>query len=559
MKITGTGIGQGVAVGSVVRMAERLPEPVDRPSHLDPKLEGERAKASMSVVAAELMSRGAKAGGAAQDVLEAQAMIAEDPSLVDEVANRLENGKTAERAVFEAFASYRDLLAGMGGYMAERAADLDDISQRVIAHLLKLPAPGVPDPGHPFVLVARDLAPADTATLDLDQVLGLVTVDGGPTSHTAILAREKSIVAIVGAADASGLADGDTVIVDAANDLVVSDPSADEVAAAKARIAERAALEAAPVTPGALADGTPVPLLANLGSADGAAEALRLGAEGVGLFRTEFLFLDADTAPSITDQQAQYTRMLSAFAGKKVVVRVLDAGADKPLSFLNDAAEENPALGLRGIRALRHSEVILREQLTALAAADAATDAELWVMAPMIATVDETRYFTALAKELGIRVAGVMVETPSAALVADHVLAACDFASIGTNDLTQYTMAADRLLGTVAKLQDPWHPAVLRLIADVGRAGAELGKPVGICGEAAADPLLAVVLVGLGATSLSMSPSALADVRASLARYSPDDAKALAGAALAAEGAAEARAAAQAVASEITTAREAAS
>ena len=559
MQITGTGIGQGVAVGTVVRMAEPLPEPVDRPSHLDPKLEGERARASMSVVAAELMSRGAKAGGAAQDVLEAQAMIAEDPSLVDEVTTRLDQGKTAERAVFEAFASYRDLLAGMGGYMAERAADLDDISQRVIAHLLKLPAPGVPDPGHPFVLVARDLAPADTAMLDLDQVLGLVTVDGGPTSHTAILAREKSIVAIVGAAEASGLADGDMVIVDAANGLVVSGPSADEIAAARARIAERAALEAAPVTPGALADGTPVPLLANLGSADGAAEALRLGAEGVGLFRTEFLFLDADTAPSITDQQAQYTRMLAAFTGKKVVVRVLDAGADKPLSFLNDAPEENPALGLRGIRALRHSEVILREQLTALAAADAATDAELWVMAPMIATVDETRYFTALAKELGIRVAGVMVETPAAALVADHVLAACDFASIGTNDLTQYTMAADRLLGTVAKLQDPWHPAVLRLVADVGRAGAELGKPVGICGEAAADPLLAVVLVGLGATSLSMSPSALADVRASLARYSPDDAKSLAGAALAAEGAAEARAAAQAVASEITTAREAAS
>jgi phosphotransferase system enzyme I (PtsI) len=238
---------------------------------------------------------------------------------------------------------------------------------------------------------------------------------------------------------------------------------------------------------------------------------------------------------------------------------VLDAGADKPLSFLNDAPEENPALGLRGIRALRHSEVILREQLTALAAADAATDAELWVMAPMIATVDETRYFAELARELGVRVAGVMVETPSAALIADRVLAACDFASIGTNDLTQYTMAADRLLGTVANLQSPWHPAVLRLIADVGSAGLEAGKPVGICGEAAADPLLAVVLVGLGATSLSMSPSALADVRASLARYSPDDAKALARAALAAEGAAEAKQAALAAASEITTSRTAAS
>ncbi len=559
MEITGTGIGQGVAVGRVVRMADRLPDPVDRPSHLDPERETERAKGSLSVVAAELARRGAQAGGAAKDVLEAQAMMAEDPSVVDEITKLLATGKTAERAVYEAFAAYRDLLASMGGYMGERAADLDDISQRVVAHLLKLPAPGVPDPGHPFVLVARDLAPADTAMLDLDQVLGLVTVDGGPTSHTAILAREKSIVAVVGAADAATLADGDTVIVDAANDLVIAQPTPEQVADAEARIAERAALEAAPVTPGALADGTPVPLLANLGSADGAAEALKLGAEGVGLFRTEFLFLDADTAPSVREQQEHYTRLLAAFAGRKVVVRVLDAGADKPLSFLNDAPEENPALGLRGIRALRHSEVILREQLTALAAADAATDAELWVMAPMIATVEETRYFTALAKELGIRVAGVMVETPSAALVADRVLAATDFASIGTNDLTQYTMAADRLLGTVAKLQDPWHPAVLRLISEVGAAGAELGKPVGICGEAAADPLLAVVLVGLGATSLSMSPSALADVRASLARFGQDDAKALARAALAAEGAAEAKQAAQAAASEISTTRAAAS
>ncbi|MFB6609993.1 phosphoenolpyruvate--protein phosphotransferase [Agromyces sp. NPDC056379] len=556
MEITGTGIGQGVAVGQVVRMAERLPEPVDRPSHLDPARETERAKASLSVVAAELARRGSQAGGAAKDVLEAQAMMAEDPSLLDEIVTRLQAGKTAERAVFEAFGSYRDLLAGMGGYMGERAADLDDISQRVIAHLLKLPAPGVPDPGHPFILVARDLAPADTATLDLDQVQGLVTIDGGPTSHTAILAREKSIVAIVGATDAASLADGDTIVVDAERGIVLTDPSAEEIASAKTRIAERAARSSAPIEPGALADGTAVPLLANLGSADGAAEALRLGAEGVGLFRTEFLFLDADTAPSITDQQAQYTRLLTAFAGKKVVVRVLDAGADKPLSFLNDAHEENPALGLRGIRALRHSEAILREQLTALAAADAATDAELWVMAPMIATVEETRYFTGLARELGIRVAGVMVETPSAALVADRVLAACDFASIGTNDLTQYTMAADRLLGTVANLQNPWHPAVLRLIADVGAAGADVGKPVGICGEAAADPLLAVVLVGLGATSLSMSPSALADVRASLARYSLSDANALARAALAAEGAAEARAAAVAVATEITATRE---
>ncbi|WP_353826751.1 phosphoenolpyruvate--protein phosphotransferase [Agromyces sp. SYSU T0242] len=545
MEFRGTGIGQGVAVGPVVRMAERLPEPVDRPSHLDPAREEDRARGSLSVVAEELQRKGRQAGGSAQDVLEAQAMMAEDPTLIEDVVKRLAEGKTAERAVYEAFAAFRDLLSSMGGYMGERAADLDDVSQRVVAHLLKVPAPGVPNPGHPFVLVARDLAPADTALLDLGQVLGLVTIDGGPTSHTAILAREKSIVAIVGAADAASLADGDTVIVDAENDVVVQSPSPDEVAAAKERIAERAARAAAPITPGALADGTSVPLLANLGSADGAANAVELGAEGVGLFRTEFLFLDADRAPSVGEQQEQYTRLLAAFPGRKVVVRVLDAGADKPLAFLNDADEENPALGLRGIRALRHAEVILREQLTALAAADAATEADLWVMAPMIATVDETAYFTQLCRELGLKTAGVMVETPSAALIADRILSVADFASIGTNDLTQYTMAADRLLGTVANLQDPWAPAVLRLVSEVGAAGAELGKPVGICGEAAADPMLAVVLVGLGATTLSMSPSALADVRASLARYTREDAERIARAALAAEGAAEAKQAAK--------------
>ncbi|SIN93743.1 phosphoenolpyruvate--protein phosphotransferase [Agromyces cerinus] len=551
-EITGTGIGQGVAIGPVVRMAERLPEPADTASTLDPERESTRAGDALSAVAAELSRRGAMAGGAGKDVLEAQAMMAQDPSLVDLVDAKLAEGATAERAVFEAFASYRRRLTEMGGYLGERAADLDDVSQRVIAELMQVPAPGVPDPGHPFVLVAHDLAPADTALLDLDRVQALVTVEGGPTSHTAILARERSLVAVVGAADAARLVDGDTVVVDAARGLVIVSPSDEQLSGARARIEERAASAAAPSAPGALADGTPVPLLANLGSVDDAAEAVRLGAEGVGLFRTEFLFLGADVAPSVREQQVEYARLLAAFPGRKVVVRVLDAGADKPLAFVNDAPEANPALGLRGIRALRHAEAILRDQLTALAAAASETEAELQVMAPMIATVEETRYFVGLAKELGIDVAGVMVETPSAALIADRVLAAADFASIGTNDLTQYTMAADRLLGTVATLQDPWHPAVLRLISEVGAAGVALGRPVGICGEAAADPLLAVVLVGLGATSLSMSPSALADVRASLKRFGADDARALARAALSAEDAAAARAAAGSLAAEIS-------
>jgi phosphotransferase system enzyme I (PtsI) len=284
-----------------------------------------------------------------------------------------------------------------------------------------------------------------------------------------------------------------------------------------------------------------VPLLANLGSADAAVPAAEAGAEGVGLFRTEFLFLDARQAPAVDEQQAHYVRLLKAFAGRKVVVRVLDAGADKPLEFLNDAHEDNPALGVRGLRALRASEDILREQLTALAAAAAETDADLWVMAPMVATVEEARYFTELAHEYGIGMAGVMIEIPAAALIADRILAVTDFVSIGTNDLTQYTMAADRLLGAVASYQSPWHPAVLKLVAEAGRAGAALGKPVGVCGEAASDPDLALVLVGLGVGTLSMSPSALPDVRAALKCVTREQAVHLAELALAAEDAASAR------------------
>ncbi len=539
--LTGVGIGRGLAIGEILRMPDPLPEPSDAASSSTPDAEKVRAAGSLAATAADIRLRGERAGGAAKDVLEAQAFMAEDPTLKDDVDKRIDGGKTAERAVFEAFAAFRDLLVSMGGYMGERATDLNDVSQRVVAHLQGVAAPGVPTPEHPFILVARDLAPADTALLDLTKVLALITSDGGPTSHTAILAREKSIVAIVGVVGALELADGQTVVVDAATGSVTIDPSDAERAAAETTLADRAAAKDVPVGPGALADGTAVPLLANLGTVDKLDEAVEKGAEGVGLFRTEFLFLDADKAPTREEQQAKYATLFAAFPGKKVVVRARDAGADKPLHFLNDEPEENPALGLRGLRALRANEPILRDQLSAIAAAAADSEADVWVMAPMVSTVEEARYFTHLTRELGVTTAGVMIEVPAAALLADRILADSDFASIGTNDLTQYTLAADRLLGSVASFQDPWHPAVLRLVGEVGKAGAATGKPVGICGEAAADPLLAVVLVGLGATSLSMSPAALADVRAELARFTLEQAQKFAELALSANSAVEAR------------------
>jgi phosphotransferase system enzyme I (PtsI) len=233
--------------------------------------------------------------------------------------------------------------------------------------------------------------------------------------------------------------------------------------------------------------------------------------------------------------------VFAEFPHQKVVVRVLDAGADKPLAFLTDQGEENPALGRRGLRALQAHEQVLRDQLTALAKAAAASDAHVQVMAPMVSTPEEAEYFRALAHEIGVPTAGVMVEVPSAAILADHLVPHADFVSIGTNDLTQYVFAADRLLGTVAHLQDPWHPAVLRLIEAVGRAGAANGVPVGICGEAAADPSLAIVLVGLGATTLSMSSTSIADVRAELSQVTLDDARRLAALAVSAPSAEAAR------------------
>ena len=544
MDLHGIGVGRGVAVGPILRMPDPLPEPTDSPRSVDAPAELATVISALSTVAAELLARGETAGGTARDVLEVASLMAQDPTLVDDVTARIESGKTGERAVFEAFGSFQDMLIGMGGLMAERATDLGDVSQRIIAHLRGVPAPGVPISDSPFILVAPDLAPADTALLDLDRVLGLITRDGGPTSHTAILARSKSIPAIVGVAGALDLTDGTVVIVDAATGNVRVAPNDSEVSTARRCIAERAAAAATPITHGVLADGTKVPLLANLGSPKDAAAAVELGAEGVGLFRTEFLFLDSKSAPTVEEQRAQYTELLSHFPGKKVVVRALDAGADKPLSFLNDAHEENPALGLRGLRALRLREPILRDQLTALVLSEAETEAELWVMAPMVSDSEETEYFVTLGKELGLKIVGVMAEVPSLAVLADQVLESADFVSVGTNDLTQYTLAADRLLGSVAHFQDPWHPAVLRLVKLIGDAGAASGKPVGICGEAAADPQLAVVLVGLGATTLSMTPAALADVRAELATVTLEQARERAAAALGARTAAGARAAA---------------
>ena len=549
-ELHGVGVGRGVVIGPVLSMPGPLAEPAEvgrRPG--DAAAEKQAASSAIGSVVVELRDRADRAEGAGREIIEAAIQMAQDPVLADRVGERIEAGATAERAVFEAFRSFQEQLTSLGGLMAERAVDLGDVGQRIIAVLRGVPAPGVPESDTPFILLADDLAPADTALLDLNLVLGFITRRGGPTGHTAILARSRGIPAVVGVGAATEVAERTRAILDAASGIITVDPSDDQVA----QLANRATASTLPVAgrlaAGALADGTRIPLLANLGSPQEAAAAVALGAEGVGLFRTEFLFLGAQTPPSVAEQQRQYEQVLSQFAGKRVVVRVLDAGADKPLAFLGAGHEDNPALGLRGLRALRARQQILTDQLIALKNAEDASaasghPAELWVMAPMVADAPETRFFVDLGRQLGLKTVGVMAELPSIALVADQVLVIADFVSIGTNDLTQYTLAADRLLGSVAAYQDPWHPAVLRLVELLGNAGAAAGKPVGICGEAAADPELAVVLVGLGATSLSMAPAALADVRAELAGVTLERARVKAAAALAADSAQGARTAA---------------
>lgn len=539
--------GVGVSAGRVIGPVRRMPDPIVPPADGVPLPEGSSAEAetlrlaeATAEVAAQLKERAALATGDAQAVLKATALMAADRTLLKSASKLVAGGTSAESAIWEAADAVATQLAALGGYMAERAGDVLDVRARIVAELRGVPAPGIPDSAEPFILAAVDLAPADTATLDPAKVLALVTSDGGPQSHTAIIARSLGLPAIVAAPQTTVLADGDLLFVDGIDGVSIKDPGQAEERLALA-YAKREQLPDFPGI-GELSDGYRVPLLANVGSGKDAQLAAAAGAEGVGLLRTEFCFLGKDQEPTHAEQVAAYAAVFQAFPGRKVVVRTLDAGADKPLPFLTDASEPNPALGVRGYRTDMPNPGVLHRQLAAIAEAAVAHRAEAWVMAPMISTPAESLRFADMAAAAGLMTAGTMVEVPSAALLAGQILQGCDFVSIGTNDLTQYTMAADRQLGALAELNDPWQPAVLHMVAATA-AGARSagGKPVGVCGEAAADPALAVVLVGLGVTTLSMNKRALAPVSAVLRTVDLATAQRLAQLALNAESAEQAR------------------
>ncbi|WP_344152595.1 phosphoenolpyruvate--protein phosphotransferase [Nocardioides koreensis] len=533
----GTPVVPGVAFGpALVVRAEVSPDAVA--AFDGAALDEEEALAAydgaVAAVADGFQRKADAAAGAAAEVLTASAGLARDKGLRGAVRKSLRSGEELLAAVHAGVEQFVTVFTGMGGLMAERVTDLRDIERRVVAHLVGEPEPGVPTPDRPSVLVAEDLAPSDTAGLDPAVVVALVTERGGPTSHTAIIARQLGIPCVVGTAGALTVAAGTPLLVDGTAGTVETRPDEALVARRVEADRETRAALASWTGPGRTADGTPVKLLANVADGDSARSSADAPVEGVGLFRTELCFLNRKEEPSVEEQAGIYAEVLGAFGKDRyVVVRTLDAGSDKPVAFATHEGEENPALGVRGLRLSFGNPALLERQLDAIAAAAEQTGTEAWVMAPMVATVAEAADFSKGVRSRGLK-PGVMVEVPSAALLAHRMLEVVDFLSIGTNDLTQYTMAADRMATDLAHLTDPWQPAVLQLIAITAEAGRRAGKPVGVCGEAAADPLLACALVGMGITSLSMAAAAVRPVGARLATVSMETCEDAAEAALAA-------------------------
>jgi phosphoenolpyruvate-protein phosphotransferase len=533
----------------------------------DPTADKGRLGGALALAAEQLEAiaerLGEEVGADEAAIFSAHAAFAGDPELAVLAEGHIDGGAPAEDAVRRAFATFRDLLAASGDeYLAARAADLDDVADRVVGILTGATRPV---PTTRCIVVARDLAPSDTAELPRELVAGIVCEAGSPTSHAAILARALGIPAVVGAVGVlDRIAAGTVLAVDGGSGELILDPSAADrsriEAAADADAQRREGLTALRDEPGRTADGHAVELAANVNDPGALARAAEFGAQGSGLVRTEFLFLDATETPSVEEQATHYRRILAAFPGQRVVFRTLDIGADKPVPFIRRPPEENPALGVRGIRLGLAEPRLLVDQLRALLRAadpDAAARGEvgtLAIMVPMVATVgevDEVR--TALEKaaaEEGVALDGVelgiMIEVPAAAIAARRLAAKVDFLSIGTNDLLQYLFAADRLQSEVAGLPDVFDPDVLRLIGLVVEAAHAEGIWIGVCGEAAAEPRAAAALVGLGVDELSMTPGAIPDVKDKLRQHTTEALRAAVRAAMDAPDAAAARAACKA-------------
>lgn len=474
-------------------------------------------------------------------IFEAHQLFLQDPDLIESIEMMVEGEQlNAEAAVSQAIEQYAEaLLAVEDEYFQARAVDVRDVGQRIIRCLMGIADDHADFPNRPVIVLADDLTPSDTVQFPKDRLLALATVRGGPTSHTAILARSLGIPAIVSLPLPLALIDGkSTLILDGSTGQVTLNPDEATLQQAKSAqaawqrqqdVALQAALETAVTT-----DGHQVEVVANIGGAADAQTALTYGAEGVGLFRTEFLYLDRDSMPGEDEQTAAYQEIFEIMGERPLVVRTLDIGGDKAVSYLGFTAEPNPFLGWRAIRMMDERPDVLYHQFRALLRAAGATSqpTDLRIMVPMVSNIDEVKQARAMLDQArtdlhdeGIPVPeklqfGIMVEIPAAALQVPHFSNYVDFFSIGTNDLTQYTLAVDRTNERVAPLATPYHPAVLNLIATTIFNAHKHGKWVGLCGEFAGDPLAAPLLLGLGLDEFSMAPAAIPAVKAMLRRCS---------------------------------------
>jgi phosphotransferase system enzyme I (PtsI) len=498
----------------VIKQSKPLPEWTRSTKSKDEEIL--ELKSAIEFVSKHLDELGQKAGGTSVEIFEALKMLIEDEELMEVATANINDGWGAAAAIGKAVDEFAELLGGDPTF-DERVADFQDLSKRVQARIAGIEmALSIPEKGR-IVLVGEDFSPADTAQFT-EAVVGVITSKGGPTSHTAIICRSKSIAAVVSCPEATSLETGDRVLVDPVGDRVlVSD---DESLATKSL--EFVAISSEPL----------VPVRANIGTLEDAKAARETRANGVGLFRTELLYLSAKTQPSVEQQVASYTEILKAAPEGPIVVRTIDAGSDKPVPFLNMPEEENPSLGVRGYRLIVDHRDFIESQLKALESARVASGREVWVMAPMIATAEEAKAFADLARSIGGYKVGIMVETPSIALIVDQLGGVIDSVSVGTNDLSQYLFAADRMNPSLGALLNHWQPALIKSLARIASGAKAAGISSGVCGESASDPAFAVVLAGLGMDSVSVSKSQVTAVHNALSSLSLADAKEVANAVL---------------------------
>lgn len=478
-------------------------------------------------------------------IFDAHLLVLDDPELIQPIEDKIKNEQVnAPTALSDVTGQFITIFESMDNeYMKERAADIRDVSKRVLAHILgvELPNPSMIDES--VVIIGNDLTPSDTAQLNKEFVQGFVTNIGGRTSHSAIMSRSLEIAAVVGTKSITKeVKQGDMIIVDGLTGEVIIDPTEDEVIAYQNKrerfFEDKQALQQLRDEPSTTADGTHVELAANIGTPDDLKGVIENGAEGIGLYRTEFLYMGRDEMPTEDEQFEAYKKVLETMEDKRVVVRTLDIGGDKELPYLNLPEEMNPFLGYRAIRLCLDQPDIFRPQLRALLRAS--TYGKLNIMFPMVATIKEFRDAKALLLEEkenltneGIEVSddielGIMVEIPSTAALADVFAKEVDFFSIGTNDLIQYTMAADRMSERVSYLYQPYNPSILRLVKQVIKASHNEGKWTGMCGEMAGDETAIPLLLGLGLDEFSMSATSILKARRQIKDLSQNEMEELA-------------------------------